>query len=161
MFISAAAETANIRLNEQSSAPEVELWLDRRKAMQVLVNLLANAIKFTPSGGIVSVALEMSADGRCVISVSDTGIGMSAAQIPIALEPFGQVETAYTRKHQGTGLGLPLSKRLVEAMGGRLVLSSQPNVGTRVELHFPPETIVNGTAGLAEPQDIQPDRLTG
>jgi signal transduction histidine kinase len=66
---------------------------------------------------------------------------MTPEQIPIALAPFGQIEMAYTRKHQGTGLGLPLSKRFVEAMGGTLNISSQPNIGTHVELRFPESSL--------------------
>lgn len=142
VFVSGAADKSEIRLAGLPLDASIELLLDRRKITQVLINLLSNAIKFTPSGGTVSVQVSARDDGECVISVTDTGIGMSEEQIPVALSPFGQIETAYTRKHQGTGLGLPLSKRFVEAMGGQLELSSKPNVGTSVELRFPRKSLV-------------------
>jgi signal transduction histidine kinase len=137
LFVGGAAEAANVRLEGALPTDRIELKADRRKLTQVLINLMANAIKFTPGGGSVTAGVTLDRDGACIIHVTDTGIGMTPEQIPIALAPFGQIETAYTRKHQGTGLGLPLSKRFVEAMGGTLTISSQPGIGTHVELRFP------------------------
>jgi signal transduction histidine kinase len=147
LFVGGAALAANVRLVGALPTDRIELKSDRRKLTQVLINLMANAIKFTPGGGTVTVGAMLDRDGACIIHVTDTGIGMTPEQIPIALAPFGQIETAYTRKHQGTGLGLPLSKRFVEAMSGTLSISSQPNIGTHVELRFPESTLQSSQLG--------------
>ncbi len=113
------------------------LRADEVKLRQILINLLSNAVKFTPAGGAVTVRAGLEATGEFAISVEDTGIGMSAADIPVALEPFGQIGSALSRRHSGTGLGLPLTKRLVELHGGRLEIVSRPGKGTVVAAHFP------------------------
>ncbi len=109
------------------------------KAMkQILTNLLTNAIKFTPEGGTVSLNAQLDTDGGISIAVADTGIGIKAEDIIVALTPFGQIESAMSRKHQGTGLGLPLTKALVELHHGTLDIRSTPGEGTTVILTFPP-----------------------
>ncbi len=113
------------------------LRADERKLRQVLLNLLSNALKFTPEDGSVTVALETPADGGTVLSVADTGIGMTASEVIEALEPFAQISNTYTRQQQGTGLGLPLSKRLVELHGGRMTIKSRPGEGTTVTIRLP------------------------
>lgn len=116
------------------------LWGDERKLKQVLINLLSNAVKFTPEGG--SVTLEVSAsEGDCSIQfrVIDSGIGMSPASIPQIMEPFTQVDSNLNRKYEGTGLGLPLTKALVELHGGRLELRSQLGEGTVAVVCLPAE----------------------
>jgi signal transduction histidine kinase len=107
----------------------------------VLLNLLSNAVKFTPVGGRVSLTAGIDADGAYRLSVADTGIGMSAADQQIALSPFGQVDSSLARRYEGTGLGLPLSKALVELHGGRLEIDSAPDAGTTVHAILPPERI--------------------
>jgi two-component system cell cycle sensor histidine kinase PleC len=97
------------------------LRADEGRLMQVMMNLLSNAIKFTPEGGRIAIAAERSAGGDLVWSVSDTGIGMSAEEIAIALEPFAQVDNGMTKNYEGTGLGLPLAKRLVQLHDGTLI----------------------------------------
>ena len=114
-----------------------QLLVDERKIKQVLINLLANAVKFTPAGGEVEVETALQIDGSFSLSVSDSGIGMAAEDIPVALAPFGQVGTGLDRKFEGTGLGLPLAKSLVEAHGGQLTLNSQLNIGTSVTVTLP------------------------
>jgi len=101
------------------------------KLRQIFLNLLSNAIKFTPGGGLIEV---LAADEGDMISVvvSDSGIGMSAQDIQVALTPFGQVDNRLERKYEGTGLGLPLAKSLVELHGGTLVIESEPGDGTRI-----------------------------
>jgi len=117
---------------------------------QVLINLLSNAIKFTPKGGNVSVEAR-AWRGGVRINVSDTGIGMAAEDIPKALEPFGQIANHLTRRHAGTGLGLPLAKGLVELHGGRLMITSTPGVGTTVTVIFPANvTMARNAAELDE-----------
>jgi two-component system cell cycle sensor histidine kinase PleC len=103
-----------------------------------LLNLLSNALKFTPEGGEVTIdVFRRGAD--IAISVSDTGIGIKTEDIPKVLEPFGQIESALGRMHQGTGLGLPLTKELAELHGGSLVMESSIDVGTTVTITLPPD----------------------
>lgn len=111
---------------------------DELRVKQVLLNVLSNAVKFTPRGGAIIVGAERFADGGVEIVVRDDGIGMDPALIPRALEPYRQLEQEATIKSQGTGLGLPLSNRLMELHGGRLVIESDLGRGTTVRLIFPP-----------------------
>ena len=115
------------------------LMADKRLVKQILVNLLTNAIKFTPDDGDVGVKARIGDDGGVEIVVSDTGVGIAAEDIPRALEPFGQVRNRPELTHGGTGLGLPLSKKFVELHGGVLRIESAPNKGTQVFVTFPPE----------------------
>jgi len=102
----------------------------------VLLNLLSNAIKFTPTGGRVRVTAGPDADGAPTISVADTGIGIAAEDLVKVTEPFGQVDNARNRESDGTGLGLPLSRRLMEMQGGTLEIISRPGRGTTVTVRF-------------------------
>jgi two-component system, cell cycle sensor histidine kinase PleC len=121
---------------------------DELKLRQALNNLLSNAIKFTPEGGRVTVRFEFAPDGELVISVSDTGIGMSPDEITVALEPFSQVDSSFIKRYEGTGIGLPLAKRLVELHGGTLAIESVKEVGTTVRAHLPANRVVR-SAGRA------------
>ncbi|HWD58362.1 MAG TPA: ATP-binding protein [Stellaceae bacterium] len=114
-------------------------WGDAKKLRQVLINLLSNAIKFTPEDGRVTLRADRDVDGGATISIADTGIGMAPEDIPVALAPFGQVDGSLARKYQGVGLGLPLSKRLVEMHGGTLQIDSGPGRGTTISVHLPAE----------------------
>jgi two-component system cell cycle sensor histidine kinase PleC len=121
------------------------LFADQRYLRQMLINLLSNALKFTPAGGRIEIAVtaDVTADGApdaasdLAISVADTGVGMTEAQLEIALAPFGQIDSPLMRKYTGTGLGLPIVKSLIELHGGRLAIASKPGEGTRVSLIFP------------------------
>jgi PAS domain S-box-containing protein len=117
------------------------LYADERKLKQVLLNLLTNAVKFTPSGGTIDIAGELREDGGFVIMVRDTGIGIAAENIPTALAPFGQVDAKLNRKYEGTGLGLPLSNAMINLHQGRLTIESAVGKGTTVSLHLPPERV--------------------
>src|SRR5262249_44049821 len=119
-----------------------------RRLKQALLNLLSNALKFTPRGGTVSLSAAPAADGSFAFAVRDTGIGIAAKDIDTVLAPFGQVESAFSRKHHGTGLGLPLARSLIELHGGRLTLESQVGVGTVVTLFLPPERVTRLPASL-------------
>jgi signal transduction histidine kinase len=110
---------------------------DPAKLTQILVNLLSNAVKFTPPGGQVRLRVGQRAHRGITFQVEDTGVGMSPDQIPIALAPFGQISNSLTRKHDGVGLGLPLTKRLVELHGGTMELDSEPGKGTTASVHLP------------------------
>jgi PAS domain S-box-containing protein len=115
---------------------EVSLHCDDRRMLQILLNLLSNSVKFTGDGGRVTLRVHDQGDAVCV-SVEDTGIGMKPEEIPQALSRFGQIESVMARTTQGTGLGLPLVKQLVELHGGTLVMISEKGIGTRVTLLFP------------------------
>ncbi len=114
---------------------------DTAKLTQILVNLLSNAIKFTPAGGEVRLKVTRNPEGGLLFRVVDTGIGMSAEQIPIALSPFGQIDSGLNRKYDGVGLGLPLTKRLIELHEGTIAIASEPGRGTTVEFHLPKERV--------------------
>ena len=128
-------------------APRPLLTADPRLVKQILTNLLSNAVKFTPTGGRVELAAWIAEDGGYVLQVADTGIGMAAEDIPQALARFKQLEGQHSRQFEGTGLGLPLAKSLVELHGGSLHLESELGAGTTAQVRFPAER----SAPLPEP----------
>ena len=113
------------------------LRADELRLKQVVLNLVSNAVKFSRRGGEVSVSARVGSGGELVIAVCDSGIGMNAADINVALQPFRQVENALSRTHEGTGLGLPLAKALIEKHGGALHIVSERDVGTTVTVTLP------------------------
>ncbi|MEM6904077.1 MAG: HAMP domain-containing sensor histidine kinase, partial [Pseudomonadota bacterium] len=113
---------------------------DPRAVHQMLLNLLANAIKFTPAGGTVTMEARRRGD-ELALAVSDTGIGIAPEDIDAVLQPFVQVDDTLRRREQGTGLGVPLTKSLIELHGGRLEIDSQVGKGTTVTLVFPPSCL--------------------
>jgi PAS domain S-box-containing protein len=135
-------DQAGIEFRIEFTEPGTLIRADRRKLTQVLVNLLSNAAKFTPKGGKVILGAARNPDGSFAFAVSDTGIGIAKESIPTVLAPFGQIESAFSRKHHGTGLGLPLSKALVEMHGGTLALESTLGLGTTVIVTLPAERVV-------------------
>jgi len=116
---------------------EVSLLVDPVKARQILMNLLTNAIKFTPAGGRIVLGAEAMPCGGIEIAVADTGIGMTAEQIERAFEPFVQIDNKFNRQYDGTGLGLTLSRRLIELHGGNLKIESTPGIGTTARIYIP------------------------
>ena len=124
---------------------------------QIMLNLMSNAIKFTEPGGSVVVTGWQPSEGGLAIEVSDTGCGMSLDEIDIALELFGQIDTAHSRLHQGTGLGLPLVQRMVELHGGSLHVSSEKGRGTTVTVTLPASRIaVVGAHSCSQPVQMPP-----
>lgn len=113
------------------------LSADGRKLKQILVNLLSNAIKFTDRGGKVTFRAACGPDSGFLFEIADTGIGIAAEDIPKALSQFGQVDSDLNRKYEGTGLGLPLTKALVDLHGGSMDLQSEVGVGTTVLVRLP------------------------
>jgi signal transduction histidine kinase len=111
--------------------------IDQRAMRQVLLNLLSNAVKFTKAGGEVTLRAQLSMEGELLLQVCDTGIGMREEDLHRVLEPFVQLENELTRQYDGTGLGLSLSKQLVELHGGRIGIVSKPNFGTTVTVYLP------------------------
>ena len=114
------------------------IWADERKLKQILVNLMSNAVKFTPADGAARLHASYAHDAGYVFRISDTGIGIATEDIPKALEKFGQVDSELSRRFEGTGLGLPLAKALVEMHDGTLELESTVGVGTTVTVRLPP-----------------------
>ena len=127
-----------ITLEAETAAADAALFADERLAKQMLVNLLSNAVKYTPTGGQVRFGIVTGSDGAAVVTVADTGVGMDAADVQKALEPFGRIDSALVSQMRGTGLGLPLVKALIEMHGGRLEIDSARGRGTTVRLYFPP-----------------------
>ena len=142
-MLSARFRDAGITFRQVMPEEPVAVIVDENKFAQIFLNLLSNALKFTDSGGEVVLGAQRRADGGLAIMVRDTGIGIAVDDIPVVLSPFGQVESAFSRKHHGTGLGLPLAKSLAELHGGRLYLESTPGVGTTVTVTLPPERVVS------------------
>lgn len=127
------------------------LLADELRLKQILLNLLSNAVKFSAAGPAVTVAAKRTEAGGISLSVIDRGIGMRTQDIPVALQPFRQVDNTITRRYEGTGLGLPLAKILVERHGGTLALTSALGVGTTVTATFPKERVEqDGTSGDRE-----------
>ncbi|WP_247872423.1 sensor histidine kinase [Azospirillum sp. TSO35-2] len=118
--------------------PALQVTVDGVRLRQAVLNILSNAIKFTPSGGAVRLEAAAGPEGKgAVIVIADTGVGMSPDELVIAMEPFRQVHNYLTKAEAGTGLGLPLARRFVEAHGGTLTLESSPGVGTTVTIRLP------------------------
>jgi len=137
-LIKPRAAKENIRLLMDFDPRLPVLLADEARLRQIGLNLLSNAVKFTKAGGRVTISTAVDADGGIVIAVADTGVGMTPEEITIALEPFRQVMASQSRTNEGTGLGLPLTKTLVELHGGRLDIASTPGRGTTVTVTFPP-----------------------
>lgn len=130
------AVAAGITLDADLPADLPIITIDASKLKQVLLNLLSNAIKFTAHGGQVAIFSELQPD-LLILSVRDTGVGIEPQNIAVALAPFGQIGHPFVRRAGGTGLGLPLSKQLIELMGGKLQIESKPGVGTTVHILLP------------------------
>jgi signal transduction histidine kinase len=136
---------ARVRLQEELHPGLPLMQADARRVRQIVLNLLANAVKFTPPEGEVRVST-FPCDAGIALAVSDTGIGIAPTDIPKALERFGQIDNRLARKYDGSGLGLPLSKHLVEFHGGTLRLESEVGYGTTVTVTFPSRRVVGERA---------------
>lgn len=137
-LVSPRAEQAQVQLIEEVPKEHFILKTDAKKLKQILLNLLSNAVKFTPAGGSVTVTAWYNVAGDSLsIEVKDTGIGIAPKDISRAMAPFGQVDNALSRKYEGTGLGLPLTRKFVEIMGGTFNIASELNVGTTVTFNIP------------------------
>jgi signal transduction histidine kinase len=111
---------------------------------QLVLNVMSNAVKFTPEGGEVGVLGTMDREGGVRLHIVDTGVGMSEDELHRAMEPYGQIENALQSSRKGTGLGLPLAKALADANKCGFQIRSAPNGGTRIELSFPPARVLAG-----------------
>jgi two-component system cell cycle sensor histidine kinase PleC len=140
------AEIKKIALNSDIPDECPKVLADPLRLRQIVTNLLSNAIKFTETG---TISVSVNSGHALGITVTDTGIGMSEEEIALGLEPFEQVENAIIKRYEGTGLGLPLAKRLVELHGGTMVIESTKGIGTRVRVEFPAERVVRRMAQAA------------
>lgn len=145
------AQRKFIEIDWRIQKPSTMIYVDATKLKQVTLNLLSNSVKFTEPRGRIQIDSALHKSGDLVLSISDTGIGIPPEQIERVLQPFEQVADHLTREHEGTGLGLPIAKALIELHGGELVLSSQPGSGTTARLRLPGER-VRGDATCAAAQ---------
>jgi two-component system cell cycle sensor histidine kinase PleC len=132
------AQTAGIKLEDRSEPTLPMIRGDAVKLRQVFTNLISNALKFTRSGGSVTMKTRAGPDGGVVVEICDTGIGMSEEDVAVALTPFGQVDASHARWREGTGLGLPIASALVQLHDGELRIRSRKGVGTEVIVTLPP-----------------------
>jgi signal transduction histidine kinase len=136
------AEAGNVRLVPDPALEDVTLQIDRRAIQQVLLNLLHNAVKFSPAGGTTTVRAEQTVDGGMAVLVEDNGIGIEPAAMAILFKPFRQADGSIRRKFGGTGLGLAISRSLMALHGGTLEIASRPGAGTTVRAVFPAARVV-------------------
>jgi signal transduction histidine kinase len=140
-LMSRQAAGKNITLRFAANCTAEPITSDEGKIRQILFNLISNALKFTPEGGSVTVSITGDPlDGRTILRVADTGIGMRPEDVPVALASFGQIGNAFQRNGQGIGLGLPLTKKFAELLGGAFDLQSSPGKGTIVSVALPDQT---------------------
>jgi signal transduction histidine kinase len=130
-------ERAKLRFDVAPLEGPLPVYADPAKLRQILLNLLSNAVKFNEPGGSVSLLARAGEAGMTEFRVEDTGIGMSPADIAVALTPFGQVDSRLSRRYEGTGLGLPLTKALVELHRGAMTIDSAPGRGTTMTIAIP------------------------
>ena len=136
------ATAAGLEIGSDLAKPLPALKADNRAVKQILINLLFNAVKFTPEGGRVTIAARVLPNGCFEISVTDTGIGIAAEHLAMVMQPFSQVDNSLARRYEGTGLGLPLSKKFAELHGGTLELESELGQGTVARIRFPKERVL-------------------
>ena len=138
------ASKSGVILSRQLLDTDIRILAVERMIRQIVINLVGNAIKFTPTGGSVLLAGRLLPDGGYEIAIRDEGVGMTADEVKLALQPFGQIKNSGGEgARDGTGLGLPLAKAMLELHGGQLTLESQPNRGTIALMHFPAERVIN------------------
>ncbi len=142
-------ESGGLKLECKIPSDIPPLCADQRKLKQILLNLLSNAAKFTPEGGTVTLTVAVDSIGAIVIQVIDTGIGIAPGDLDTAMKPFGQVDSTLSRGNEGTGLGLPLTKALVELHGATLELESEFGAGTTATVRFPPSRTKSRPASAA------------
>jgi signal transduction histidine kinase len=131
------ATGARIVLRKSVADNLPQVVADMRSIKQVLLNLVGNSIKFTDPGGQIIISAKSAPSGELKLSVTDTGVGMNKDQLARALEPFQRIDIAGRDDVQGTGLGLPLTKALVEANRAEFSITSEARKGTRVDITFP------------------------
>ncbi|HEV8391016.1 MAG TPA: PAS domain-containing protein [Dongiaceae bacterium] len=147
-MVASKVADGGVKLIVENKGQLPALRADERALKQVLLNVLSNAIKFTPQGGSVTVAAEAMKGGTLDIRISDTGIGIAEEVIKDLFLPFRQADASISRRFGGSGLGLAISKKLMELHGGGISIDSHPGRGTHVTLHMPAERVVSNDARL-------------
>lgn len=142
LLLAPRAERGEITLVNKLGEDLPFLYADQLRMKQILLNLISNAVKFSEPGGEVILESRINDDKSLSLLISDSGIGMDDKEMKIAHAQFGQVEDTLARKQEGTGLGLPLTKQLVELHGGTMEISSRKGTGTQVVLHFPADRVI-------------------
>ncbi len=145
-FVKERASKAGIALNTEVDADLPALRADKRMVKQMLINLLTNAAKFTPNRGVVTVLATLDRLGALRLSVRDTGVGIATEDIPKVLENFGQADNSRAGVSEGTGLGLPLIKSMIEMHGGTLEIESEIDAGTTATICFPSDRLAHNQA---------------
>ena len=140
------AEMAGVKLVRELPPGGLALYADQRALKQILINLVNNAVKFTPQGGTITIAGARDASGSVVLSVSDTGIGIAPEALKRVLEPFIQADGGLSRQYEGTGLGLPITKALTELHEGTLDIDSVVGQGTKVRITLPAQRALKQAA---------------
>ncbi len=143
-LISDKAEASNVRMTVDLPEVVPPLLADRLRIKQVILNLLSNAVKFSKPGGEVRLSLQWPASDGLVIAVADNGIGMEPDKVPLALQPFRQLDEALSRRYDGSGLGLPLANGFAQMHGGSLTIDTEPGRGTTVRVWLPPQRVCAG-----------------
>jgi signal transduction histidine kinase len=145
---SVLADKGDVALTTNIPNDLPEVLADSRMMKQIILNLLSNGIKFTPAQGNVVLSIAADKAQGCVIEVRDDGIGMDPADLDIIMQPFGQVDTNLNRENEGTGLGLPLVKSMVELHDGSVEIDTQLGRGTAVIITLPPERLADNVRDL-------------
>ena len=137
LITNAKAKEKNIAIELQIDKTLPLVLADPLRLKQILINLLSNAVKFTPEWGRIRLEAKVDNMQLVQISISDSGVGMTAEEIATAMRPFGQVESGFSKRHEGTGLGLPIAHALAQLHGGELTVNSKKGAGTRVSFTIP------------------------
>ena len=151
------ADNKGLKITQAFEEDLPKAWADERALRQVCLNLLSNAIKFTPSNGTVTLKVARTKAGGLALTVKDTGPGIPDDEIPRVLRSFGQGSLAHQTAEGGTGLGLPITKGLIELHGGSFELKSKLRYGTEVTVSLPPSRIMEALPRLTEPGEPKPD----
>lgn len=147
IMVQPQAESAGITLTTAIEPENLHLRADRRRLMQAIINLSTNAIKYNQPGGGVAITARIDESGHGIVAIGDTGIGMSPEDLKTAMTPFGRVEASASV--EGTGLGLPLTARIVELHGGTLAVDSVPGRGTTITITLPPTRVLSPAPEMA------------
>ena len=140
-------EEGQVKVNYAAELAATVLYADARAVKQILLNILSNAVKFTPPDGHVTVAAGQTQDGGVALTVTDTGIGMDEKALRHIAEPFYQADSSISRKYGGSGLGLAICSKLMNLHGGTLEFSSRAGGGTTVRAFFPRERVLSAPPG--------------
>jgi two-component system cell cycle sensor histidine kinase PleC len=141
MIIEGRAKEKLIEIRNLCPATLPIIHADPLRVKQILINILSNAVKFTPSRGLITIEARAGTNGFVTLSITDTGVGMTLQELEIAKRPFGQVESSLSRTNEGTGLGLPISVALARLHGGSLRIDSQKGKGTRILIDLPTQQL--------------------